>query len=109
MVLIDYFADGLKPGLIKWNVPGAAKVPEINYYLFVVFFFVCFGCMAWITGAPHQGLNLGSHGSEKCQVLTTRLPDNFNKLVSCGKIKPKNLGRFGISQLCSLRRYRKYF
>ena len=40
MVLIDYFADGLKPGLIKWNVPGAAKVPEINYYLFVVFFCV---------------------------------------------------------------------
>ena len=38
MVLIDYFADGLKPGLIKWNVPGAAKVPEINYYLFV---FLC--------------------------------------------------------------------
>ena len=36
MVLIDYLADGIKSGLIKWNVPGAAKVPEINDYLSVV-------------------------------------------------------------------------
>ena len=56
MILIDYLADGLKPGLIKWNVPDPAKVPEINCYLFCCCFYLFLGCMVWITGAPPPGI-----------------------------------------------------
>ena len=61
MVLIDYFADGLKPGLIKWNVPGAAKVPEINYYLFVVFF------VFWLHGVDYRSSPPGIEPREPWQ------------------------------------------